>query len=60
VTFDKRAHNPYLVASGLADHPTPHALVRRTSASGFAIPDPRRWLLLSELGVAWKIEARTL
>jgi hypothetical protein len=23
VTFDKRAHNPYLVASGLADHPTP-------------------------------------
>jgi len=23
VTLDKRAHNPYLVASGLADHPTP-------------------------------------
>jgi hypothetical protein len=23
VTVDKRAHNPYLVASGLADHPTP-------------------------------------
>jgi hypothetical protein len=23
VTFDKRAHNPYLVASGLADQPTP-------------------------------------
>ena len=23
VTFDKRAHNPYLVASGLADTPTP-------------------------------------
>ena len=23
VTFDKRAHNPYLVASGLADKPTP-------------------------------------
>jgi hypothetical protein len=23
VTMDKRAHNPYLVASGLADHPTP-------------------------------------
>ena len=23
VTPDKRAHNPYLVASGLADHPTP-------------------------------------
>lgn len=23
VTFDKRAHNPYLVASGLADRPTP-------------------------------------
>jgi hypothetical protein len=23
VTFDKRAHNPYLVASRLADHPTP-------------------------------------
>lgn len=23
VTFAKRAHNPYLVASGLADHPTP-------------------------------------
>ena len=22
VTFDKRAHNPYLVASGLADQPT--------------------------------------
>jgi hypothetical protein len=22
VTLDKRAHNPYLVASGLADHPT--------------------------------------
>jgi hypothetical protein len=23
VTLDKRTHNPYLVASGLADHPTP-------------------------------------
>src|SRR3712207_169516 len=23
VTVDKRSHNPYLVASGLADHPTP-------------------------------------
>jgi hypothetical protein len=23
VTLDKRAHNPYLVASGLADTPTP-------------------------------------
>ena len=23
VTIDKRAHNPYLVASGLADQPTP-------------------------------------
>jgi hypothetical protein len=23
VTLDKRAHNPYLVASGLADEPTP-------------------------------------
>jgi hypothetical protein len=23
VMLDKRAHNPYLVASGLADHPTP-------------------------------------
>jgi len=23
VTLDKRAHNPYLVASGLADQPTP-------------------------------------
>jgi hypothetical protein len=23
VSLDKRAHNPYLVASGLADHPTP-------------------------------------
>ena len=23
VTLDKRAHNPYLVASGLADHRTP-------------------------------------
>ncbi len=23
VTLDKRAHNPYLVDSGLADHPTP-------------------------------------
>jgi hypothetical protein len=23
VTLDKRAHNPYLVASGLTDHPTP-------------------------------------
>ena len=23
VTLDKRAHNPYLVASGLADHKTP-------------------------------------
>ena len=23
VTLDKRAHNPYLVASGLADRPTP-------------------------------------
>ena len=23
VTFDKRAHNPYLVASGLADQPAP-------------------------------------
>ena len=23
VTFDKRAHNPYLVASALADQPTP-------------------------------------
>ncbi|MGZ6033775.1 MAG: hypothetical protein ACXWNS_18795 [Isosphaeraceae bacterium] len=23
VTLDKRAHNPYLVASRLADHPTP-------------------------------------
>ena len=25
VTLDKRAHNPYLVASGLADEPTPMA-----------------------------------
>jgi hypothetical protein len=23
VTIDKRAHNPYLVASGLADQPAP-------------------------------------
>ena len=23
MTFDKRAHNPYLVASGLTDKPTP-------------------------------------
>jgi hypothetical protein len=23
VTLDKRAHNPYLVASGLTNHPTP-------------------------------------
>ncbi len=29
VTFDKRAHNPYLVASGLTDRPRTHALVRQ-------------------------------
>jgi hypothetical protein len=40
VTFDNRAHNPYLVASGLADQPTPMPWFGGKTRSGS--PDRRR------------------
>ena len=36
VTIDKRAHNPYLVASGLADQPTPMPWFGGMAAKGWS------------------------
>jgi len=39
VTLDKRAHNPYLLASGLADQPDSDALVWQQETDQFNLPE---------------------